>query len=131
MTRKDFVRLTAGAACALPLVEGCDLLDAPEMRLCSKAELEEKRLISGKFNGKGVLMMELDGKWEVFSLRCRHKRCTVKWKPDERIFACPCHEGVYDDHGNVLDGPPPGPLYRFRWEERNGDIWVLNEKLND
>lgn len=133
MTRKEFVLLTAGAACALPLA-GCDtvddLLGDAEMKLCAQSELVDGGIVKGKFNGRGIQMMQVDGQWVVFSLRCRHKRCTVKWKEEERIFACPCHEGVYDARGNVQDGPPKDPLFRLKWEARNGEIWVLNEKLN-
>ena len=43
-------------------------------------------------------------------LRCTHMGCVVRWKPEERIYACPCHDGRYDAEGRVLTGPPPLPL---------------------
>jgi Rieske Fe-S protein len=27
-------------------------------------------------------------------------------------FRCPCHGGVFDAEGNVVEGPPPRPLDR-------------------
>jgi len=44
------------------------------------------------------------------SLRCTHWGCVVRWKPQERVYLCPCHEGRYDENGAVLEGPPPAPL---------------------
>jgi Rieske Fe-S protein len=44
------------------------------------------------------------------SLMCPHTGCVVKWKEDEQIYHCPCHEGRFDADGNVLSGPPPLPL---------------------
>ena len=43
-------------------------------------------------------------------LRCTHWGCAVRWREAERAYVCPCHEGRYDENGNVLSGPPPLPL---------------------
>lgn len=53
-----------------------------------------------------------DGDREVraLSARCTHLGCQVRWTPEARKFFCPCHGGVYDSAGNVLEGPPPRPL---------------------
>lgn len=41
---------------------------------------------------------------------CTHLGCRTSYdKPNKRII-CPCHGGVYDLQGNVLEGPPPAPL---------------------
>lgn len=128
MKRTEFLATTAAATCALALAPACALFEDKEIRLCSVAEAEKAtQPIFGKFNRHEVMLTRLDGNWVAFSLTCRHKRCTVKWKPEAREFACPCHKGYYDERGNVLDGPPPAPLHRFRYEIRNGDIWLLNE----
>jgi Rieske Fe-S protein len=53
-----------------------------------------------------------DGKTQIraFSATCTHLGCQVHWEAQDRHFLCPCHGGVYDAAGNVLDGPPPRPL---------------------
>jgi Rieske Fe-S protein len=46
----------------------------------------------------------------VFSATCTHLGCQVLWDASKKHFKCPCHGGVYDVSGKVLDGPPPRPL---------------------
>ena len=36
--------------------------------------------------------------------------CQVHWDGKGSKFRCPCHGGVYDATGKVLEGPPPRPL---------------------
>ncbi|MFQ5507018.1 MAG: ubiquinol-cytochrome c reductase iron-sulfur subunit [Planctomycetota bacterium] len=44
---------------------------------------------------------------------CSHLGCSVKWVEESKHFACPCHGGVYDEHGEVVAGPPPRALTRL------------------
>ena len=46
----------------------------------------------------------------AFSLVCTHLGCTVLWQPGETEFFCPCHDGRFDQFGEVISGPPPLPL---------------------
>jgi cytochrome b6-f complex iron-sulfur subunit len=72
----------------------------------------------------GILFRGGNGTLTAFSLVCTHLACTVVWKPDKREFYCPCHDGFFDDQGNVLSGPPPSPLER--WKVRvEGDKAVI------
>lgn len=41
---------------------------------------------------------------------CTHLGCLVAWDAAGQVFKCPCHGGVYDRAGTVMDGPPPEPL---------------------
>ena len=58
------------------------------------------------------------------SARCRRPartsgaRCTGTRK--DKKFRCPCHGGVYDADGKVLEGPPPRPLDSRRGADRSG-----------
>lgn len=120
-----------GLGCALlTTIPACSLFDEPEMLVCKLSDLESVNQVTLKFNGKRILARKLDGKIVVFSLICSHKRCTVKFKEMENHFACPCHEGMYDQYGEVIDGPPPNPLSRFRYEIRGEELWVLNQFEN-
>jgi Rieske Fe-S protein len=47
---------------------------------------------------------------KVFSATCTHLGCQVLWDGAAKKFKCPCHGGLYDVSGQVLDGPPPRPL---------------------
>jgi menaquinol-cytochrome c reductase iron-sulfur subunit len=48
----------------------------------------------------------------AFDSRCTHLGCLVAWDPQAHVFRCPCHGGVYDRTGAVIDGPPPDPLIK-------------------
>lgn len=50
----------------------------------------------------------------AFSALCTHKGCLVKWDEKRGLFMCPCHEGRFDEEGNVVSGLPRRPLARFR-----------------
>jgi len=49
----------------------------------------------------------------LLNSRCTHLACTVNWKEEEGIFACPCHDAGFDKEGRVTHGPPPRPLDRY------------------
>ena len=48
--------------------------------------------------------------YEARSLVCTHIGCTVRWVAAERHYACPCHEGYFDERGHPIGGPPTAPL---------------------
>ena len=48
----------------------------------------------------------------AFDSRCTHLGCLVAWDPQAHVFRCPCHGGVFDRTGAVIDGPPPDPLMK-------------------
>jgi Rieske Fe-S protein len=56
------------------------------------------------------LLWDGDAQVKVFSATCTHLGCQVVWDGEAKKFHCPCHGGVYDASGAVLDGPPPRPL---------------------
>ena len=55
---------------------------------------------------------------------CTHLRCILAWDADKRVMECPCHAGSFDLNGNVLSGPAPVPLERYRVETRMGRLVV-------
>jgi len=59
-----------------------------------------------------TIFLVRDGESSVraISATCTHLGCQVRWDGEGKKFRCPCHGGVYDVHGTVLDGPPPRPL---------------------
>ena len=46
----------------------------------------------------------------AMSATCTHLGCQVRWDGPTEKFRCPCHGGVFDAHGQVVEGPPPRPL---------------------
>ena len=55
---------------------------------------------------------------------CTHLGCRVRWIADQQQFFCPCHNGVFDQEGNVLSGPPPRQLDRFTVKVENSEMFV-------
>lgn len=63
---------------------------------------------------------------EVRALRseCTHLGCRTHYDRDTGQILCPCHGGVYDVQGNVVDGPPPSPLPELATRIENGRVFV-------
>lgn len=60
----------------------------------------------------------------VYSSKCTHLGCPVRWIPGAELFMCPCHGGVYFKDGDVAAGPPPQPLQQFPVRVQNGQVQV-------
>jgi cytochrome b6-f complex iron-sulfur subunit len=65
------------------------------------------------FAGLPVLVLRTPQSIKAFSLICTHLGCTVEWRQDHKDFFCPCHDGYFDQFGEVTAGPPPVPLEQF------------------
>lgn len=129
MNRRNFICTCAsiGVGASLMSLSACSLLDEKEMLLGEEKALKEKEYHVLTFNRKDIFVRFSEEKWEVFSLICTHKKCTVEYKAKEELFVCPCHDGTYNKEGKVIFGPPPKPLRHLKTEIRNGQLWVLNE----
>lgn len=89
-------------------LEAATLHDLPEneptpvtlsvMRLDGFREALERRTI--------FLVKTGEAEVSAFDARCTHLGCLVAWDSDDRVFRCPCHGGVFDRAGGVMDGPP-------------------------
>lgn len=62
----------------------------------------------------------------VLSNSCAHLGCPVRWFPDQQLFLCPCHGGLYDINGGWVGGPPPRGMYRYTEAEvrEDGKLYV-------
>jgi len=78
--------------------------------------------------GQGILV-NLPGKGLVaYSDVCTHLSCAVLYRPQDKQFYCPCHEGHFDAAtGEVLAGPPTRPLPAIELAVRNGVIYAVRE----
>jgi Rieske Fe-S protein len=50
---------------------------------------------------------------KAYSLVCTHLGCIVQWQEGNKEFYCACHDGRFDQFGEVIAGPPPVPLEQF------------------
>ena len=55
---------------------------------------------------------------------CTHLGCRTAWDRRSKRILCPCHGGVFDMTGNVVDGPPPAPLPSLPTRIEDGQVLV-------
>jgi cytochrome b6-f complex iron-sulfur subunit len=78
-----------------------------------------------------------EGYFYAVSAVCTHLGCTVAWKPDgtegrpEGVIACPCHGSVFSSKGEVIEGPAPRSLNRFRMTMIDGELFVDTNEIVD
>ncbi len=71
-----------------------------------------------------VWVVHLPKGFVAMSAWCTHKGCVVKWDDQAKLFLCPCHEGQFDERGNVVAGLPLRPLTHFHVGLVKGDLYV-------
>jgi Rieske Fe-S protein len=73
-----------------------------------------------------VVYLVRTGNEDVRALQstCTHLGCRTSYDRKSKRILCPCHGGVFDVHGNVLDGPPPVPLPTLATRVENGNVLV-------
>jgi Rieske Fe-S protein len=72
-----------------------------------------------------VVYVQRDGaRVRVLDSTCTHLGCRTRYDAASRRFLCPCHGGVYDVDGTVLDGPPPAPLRTMNARIDGADVVV-------
>jgi menaquinol-cytochrome c reductase iron-sulfur subunit len=73
-----------------------------------------------------VYVLTEDGRdFIAMSNICTHLGCRVRWIANTQQFFSPCHNGIFDIHGNVVSGPPPRPLDRFQVKVEDGQLFIL------
>jgi cytochrome b6-f complex iron-sulfur subunit len=65
------------------------------------------------YGGTPAIVLRTPESLKAFSLICTHLGCTVEWQEGEKNFYCPCHDGRFDQFGEVISGPPPLPLEAY------------------
>jgi Rieske Fe-S protein len=65
------------------------------------------------YAGSPVIVVRTAETIKAYSLICTHLGCTVQWQAGQKQFYCPCHDGRFDQFGDVIAGPPPVPLEQF------------------
>ena len=72
----------------------------------------------------GLLILNAQGEYKALSATCTHLGCTVQYRSDLGEIWCACHNGIYDQNGRNISGPPPRPLEVFTVNQRGDDIVV-------
>jgi len=78
------------------------------------------------YAGAPAIVLRTAESIKAFSLVCTHLGCTVQWQANKKEFYCPCHDGRFDQFGEVLAGPPPLPLEEYPVTV-DGDCVIVGE----
>lgn len=67
-----------------------------------------------RIRGKELLLVR-DGESSAhaFEAKCPHELCNLNYAPESQKIECPCHAGLFNLTGKVLEGPPPRPLETY------------------
>lgn len=74
--------------------------------------------------GNRIVLVNSNGNIMAFSATCPHLGCGVTWDQKKRNFLCPCHMAEFDINGQVLNGPPPGPLNQYVVKREGNSLFV-------
>jgi len=74
--------------------------------------------------GRFYLVRLEDGGFLALDRTCTHLGCTVPWRAEQGLFACPCHASTFDITGEVLGPPAPRPLDRYPVRIENGIVKI-------
>ena len=133
--RKFLTRLTATtvvvAGGTFAAVSGGFLYPVPKKKpkptfICLESEIPDTAPLEiTDMQGRKVLLLKSD-KGEILAIGtvCTHLGCTVFYRPKEKFFDCPCHQGKFDGEGNVVSGPAQRPLDRYPVEVRERKVFV-------
>jgi Rieske Fe-S protein len=111
-----------------PREEVSAVLGAERVKVGSAADLPPGRGKLALVRSEPVWVVHGREGFLGLSAWCTHKGCIVKWEGERRLFACPCHEGLFDEQGNVVSGLPRRPLGRVYVGVVDGDLYVWRDE---
>jgi cytochrome b6-f complex iron-sulfur subunit len=119
-SRRQFIQLgiaAVGAAWAGTLVQS-RLFPQAAAQEARPVEIAQSELPVGAakaitYAGLPAIVIRTPESIKAFSLVCTHLGCTIEWQEGQQEFYCPCHDGRFDQFGEVIAGPPPVPLEQF------------------
>lgn len=62
--------------------------------------------------------------YRAYSAICTHLGCIISWDQNRQQFLCPCHVAIFDINGNVVSGPAPRPLPKYKVQVREDKVYI-------
>ena len=132
LNRREFVALTAMAACACALAGESALADAPAGTFDAGpvTDFAADGIFDKFAKQQKFILIRKGSKLTAINAMCTHKNCVVKPKDD--TLKCPCHGSIFTTAGDVTKGPAKGNLGRFKVsiDAQNHVIVDLSKKLD-
>jgi len=121
VSRRQFIRLgltLVGAAWGGTLVQSRLFPDQSAGTEAKPVEFPLSELPVGgskqvTYGGVSVMVLRTPESVKAFSMVCTHLGCLINWEAGKQEFYCPCHDGRFDQFGEVISGPPVVPLEQF------------------
>lgn len=76
-----------------------------------------------------MLLKKSNGTLIAISLLCTHACCECNYQTNTATFFCPCHGSIFDQNGNVTQGPASVPLPLIELNvDGNGNVFPVKFK---
>jgi Rieske Fe-S protein len=76
-----------------------------------------------------MLLKKSNGTLIAISLLCTHACCECNYQANAATFFCPCHGSIFDQNGNVTQGPASVPLPLIELNvDNNGNVFPVKFK---
>lgn len=86
---------------------------------------EDQKYFMGEVGEKNFLLLNNNQIFTAYDLRCTHAGCTTQWQPSSEQFYCACHNGIFDQNGIPISGPPKQPLQKLTVYTENSHIVII------
>jgi cytochrome b6-f complex iron-sulfur subunit len=120
LTRRRFCQATGASACAVAAggtgILSVDFLrprvifEPPSLFALGPPDALEIGAVEASEQHRVFVIRLMDG-FRALSSVCPHLGCIARYRPDEKVIACPCHGSRFNLDGDVIAGPAPRPLH--------------------
>jgi len=104
-------------------IDKMDDIAVGRVKTVNIAYTEHKGFYTNK-NKEPLMVWRRPDELVVYSSECPHMGCRIHWDEEKQLFLCACHGGTFDLDGSVVAGPPPRPMYRYRFKVEDGYLFA-------
>jgi cytochrome b6-f complex iron-sulfur subunit len=96
------------------------LLELPKRFIIGMLATMQPNSVTYDAEHRLIVFRDKQGYFYALSAVCTHLGCIVEWKESgipghsEGVIACPCHGSVFNKTGDVIRGPAPHSLDKFK-----------------
>jgi cytochrome b6-f complex iron-sulfur subunit len=109
-TRRDFLKTSAAAVVALPVLQACGGSAGGGGGTTAATAMVADLAVGGAVHSGGVVFIRTEQGIGALSDVCTHRGCNVELGADGDRLECPCHGAAFDLMGNVVNPPAEEPL---------------------
>ena len=73
---------------------------------------------------ENILLVNVDGNIRAFTSVCTHSGCSDNWEYGSAQFKCTCHGSLFNNKGEVIQGPASSNLREFSVGVENGSVEI-------